>query len=46
MFFRRCVIKIDDNYVFRKFTLLYAISYFKCGGTTFYGEGGTNKEAY
>ena len=30
----RCVVKTDDNYVFRKFTLLCAISNSKCVGMT------------
>ena len=37
---KRCIIKTDDNYVFRKFTLLCAISNFKCVGATLYKEGG------
>ena len=37
---KRCVIKTDDNYFFRKFTLLCAISNSKCVGATFYKEGG------
>ena len=37
---KRCVIKTDDNYVFRKFTLLCAISNSKCVGATLYKEGG------
>jgi hypothetical protein len=36
---KRCVIKTDDNYVFRKFTLLCAISNSKCVGATLYKEG-------
>ena len=37
---KRCVVKTDDNYFFRKFTLLCAISNSKCVGATFYKEGG------
>jgi hypothetical protein len=37
---KRCVVKTDDNYVFRKFTLLCAISNSKCVGATLYKEGG------
>ena len=37
---KRCVVKTDDNYVFRKFTLLCAISNSKCVGDTLYKEGG------
>ena len=33
---KRCVVKTDDNYVFRKFTLLCAISNSKCIGATFF----------
>jgi len=35
---KRCVTKTDDNYVFRKFTLLCAISNSKCVGATLYKE--------
>jgi len=37
---KRCVVKTDDNYIFKKFTLLCAISNSKCIGATFYKEGG------
>jgi transposase len=43
---KRCVVKTDDNYVFRKFTLLCAISNSKCIGATFYKEGGMTKEKF
>jgi hypothetical protein len=43
---KRCVVKTDDNYVFRKFTLLCAISNSKCVGATFYKEGGMTKERF
>ena len=43
---KRCIIKTDDNYVFRKFTLLCAISNSKCVGATLYKEGGMNKERF
>ena len=43
---KRCVIKTDDNYVFRKFTLLCAISNSKCVGATLYKEGGMTKERF
>ena len=36
---KRCVVKTDDNYIFRKFTLLCAISNSKCVGATLYKEG-------
>ena len=41
---KRCVVKTDDNYVFRKFTLLCAIPNLKCVGATLYKEGGMTKE--
>lgn len=41
---KRCIVKTDDNYVFRKFTLLCAISNPKCIGTTLYKEDGMIKE--
>jgi transposase len=40
---KRCIIKTDDNYVFRKFTLLCAITNSKCIGSTLYKEGGMKK---
>ena len=43
---KRCVIKTDDNYFFRKFTLLCAISNSKCVGSTLYKEGGMTKERF
>ena len=43
---KRYIIKTDDNYVFRKFTLLCAISNSKCIGATFYKEGGMTKERF
>jgi transposase len=43
---KRCVVKTDDNYVFRKFTLLCAISNSKCVGASLYKEGGMNKERF
>ena len=43
---KRCVVKTDDNYVFRKFTLLCAISNSKCVGATLYKEGGMTKERF
>ena len=41
---KRCVIKTDNNFVFRKFTLLVAISNSKCIGHTLYEKGGMTKE--
>ena len=43
---KRCIVKTDDNYVFRKFTLLCAISNCKCVGATLYKEGGMTKERF
>ena len=43
---KRCVVKTDDNYVFRKFTLLCAISNTKCIGATLYKVGGMTKERF
>jgi transposase len=43
---KRCVVKTDDNYVFRKFTLLCAISNSKCISATLYKEGGMTKERF
>jgi transposase len=43
---KRCVVKTDDNYIFRKFTLLCAISNSKCIGATLYKEGGMTKERF
>ena len=41
---KRCVYKTDDNFVFRKFTLLVAISNSKCIGYKLYESGGMTKE--
>lgn len=41
---RICVVKTDDNYIFRKFTLLVAISNSKCIGYMLYKKGGMTKE--
>ena len=41
---KRCIIKTDDSYLFRKFTLCVAISNSKCVGWTLYEKGGMNKE--
>ena len=43
---KRCIVKTNDNYIFRKFTLLCAISNSKCVGATLYKEGGMNKERF
>ena len=40
----RCVVKTNDSYLFRKFTLLVAISNSKCIGYIFYKKGGMTKE--
>ena len=41
---KRCIIKTDDSYLFRKFTLLVAISNSKCVGWILYEKGGMTKE--
>jgi len=41
---KRCIVKTDDSYLFRKFTLLVAISNSKCIGWTIYENGGMTKE--
>ena len=41
---KRCVKKTDDNLVFKKYTLLVAISNSKCLGYILYKKGGMNAE--
>ena len=41
---KRCVVKTDDRYIFRKFTLLVAIKNSKCVGWKLYEKGGMTKE--
>ena len=41
---KRCVVKTDDSYFFRKFTLLVAIKNSKCIGWKLYEKGGMTKE--
>lgn len=41
---KRCVVKTDDSYIFRKFTLLVAIKNSKCVGWKLYEKGGMTKE--
>jgi len=41
---KSCVIKTDNNFVFRSFTLLVAINNKKCVGKIFYEKGGTTQE--
>lgn len=43
---KRCVVKTDDNYVFKKFTLLCAINNSNCIGAILYKEGGMTKERF
>lgn len=43
---RRCILKTDDIYFFRKFTLLVAISNYKCIGWKLYEKGGMSKEQF
>lgn len=41
---KRCIIKTDNPFVFRKFTLLVAINNKKCIGKELYEKGGMTKE--
>jgi transposase-like protein/transposase len=41
---KRCVVKTDDSFFFRKFTLLVAIKNSKCIGWILYEKGGMTKE--
>lgn len=41
---KRCIVKTDDSYIFRKFTLLVAIKNSKCVGWKLYEKGGMTKE--
>ena len=41
---KRCIVKTDDSYLFRKFTLLVAISNSNCIGWTLYEKSGMTKE--
>ena len=41
---KRCVIKTNNNFVFRSFTILVAINNKKCVGKIFYEKGGTTQE--
>jgi len=41
---KRCIIKTSNQFVFRKFTLLVAISNTKCVGKELYEKGGMTKE--
>lgn len=43
---RRCVIKTSNQFVFRKFTLLVAISNSKCVGKELYEKGGMTAERF
>ena len=43
---KRCVVKTDDSYLFRKFTLLCAISNSKCIGWMLYEKGSMTKERF
>ena len=40
----RCILKTDDSYIFRTFTLLVAINNNKCIGYKLYEKGGMTKE--
>lgn len=41
---KRCIIKTNNNFVFRSFTLLIAINNSKCVGKMLYEKGGTTQE--
>ena len=41
---KRCIIKTDNSFFFRKFTLLVAIKNTKCIGWILYEKGGMTKE--
>ena len=41
---KRCIIKTNNNFVFRSFTLLIAINNSKCVGKMLYEKGGTTHE--
>ncbi|HIF48628.1 MAG TPA: IS630 family transposase [Cytophagales bacterium] len=41
---QRCIVKTDDSFFFRKFTLLVAITNSKCIGWILYEKGGMTKE--
>jgi hypothetical protein len=43
---KRCIVKTDDSYIFRKFTLLVAIKNSKCIGWELYEKGGMKKEIF
>ena len=43
---KRCIVRSDDNYVFKSFTLLCAISSSECIGYKLYEKGGTTKERF
>ena len=43
---KRCIIKTNDNFIFKKFTLLSAISNEKCLGWILYEKGGSTKERF
>jgi transposase len=43
---KRCVFKTNDTFMFRKYTLLVAISNAKCIGWTMFEKGAMNKERF
>jgi transposase len=43
---KRCIVRSNNNYVFKSFTLLCAISSSKCVGYKLYEKGGTTKERF
>ena len=43
---KRCIIKTDNNQVFKKYSLVVAISNKKCLGYKLYEEGSVNSERF
>ena len=43
---KRCIFKTNDTFMFRKYTLLVAISNSKCVGWTMFEKGAMNKERF
>lgn len=41
-----CVVKTDDNYIFRKFTLLVVINNYECVCSKLYQQEGMTKERF
>ena len=43
---QKCIVKTNDNYVFKKITLLVAINNSGCVGSKLYQHGGMTKERF